>query len=361
MTESITNASTNCSSADLLSTDGAFTKYDFHLEDPVQRIIIGCVYTLVAVVGFGGNLLVILAVIMCRKLQTRTNAFVVNLAVADFLTCNTAPFTALALFSLNGWPEDVPLTVCAVMGSLFFVGLGGSVMNLAAIAINRYVLITKTKATYCSIYTPKKMAAMLAFTWLYPAVLVSLPYFGFGKWGYSEKYKTCINQEDSLKTQDLYSLVASLAGYPIPLIILLVCYIKIYLHIRGHLKNMKAKGMSIEMIYLSSSKTTIRPQPPKNPQSTRFSKLQVEITKNLFYVICAFVACLAPYAISSMISSSDPAIPWTGMMVIFNSSVNPIIYGAKHPHFKGVLRQMLRCRYHQIPEPSSCLRKIISR
>ena len=96
-------------------------------------------------------------------------------------------------------------------------------------------------------------------------------------------------------------------------------------------------------------------------RNANFTKRQVEITKNLFYVVCAFVACLAPFAIALVIPPSDPAIPWTSMIVIFNSAINPIIYGAKHPHFKEVFRHMLRCRYHMIPEPSGCLRKIRSR
>ncbi|XP_038073312.1 alpha-1A adrenergic receptor-like [Patiria miniata] len=328
---------------------------NFRFEDPVQRIIIGCVYSLVAVVGFAGNFMVILAVILSRKLQTRTNAFVVNLAVADLVTCSTAPFTALALFSMNGWP--LPLIVCSVMAGLFYTSLACSIMNLALIAINRFVLITKSSKTYRSVYTPKKIAAMLVFTWGYPALVCSFPLFGIGKWGYSEKYKTC-TQDTSHETSDLFSLLGSALMYPIPLIILFVCYFKIYRHITNHMKKLSGKG--VELAETSNSSTASTKRLTRNRPAS-FSKRQVEITKNLFYVVCAFVACLAPFAIALMIPPSDPVIPWTGMIIIFNSAINPIIYGAKHPHFKEVFRHMLRCRYHMIPEPSGCLRKIRSR
>ncbi|XP_022103009.1 alpha-1A adrenergic receptor-like [Acanthaster planci] len=328
---------------------------NFRFEDPVQRIIIGCIYSLVAVVGFSGNFMVILAVILSRKLQTRTNVFVVNLAVADLVTCSTTPFTALALFSMNGWP--LPLTVCAVMAGLFYVSLACSIMNLALIAINRFILITKSSKTYQSIYTPKKIAAMLVFSWGYPALVCCFPLFGIGKWGYSEKYKTC-TQDTSHETSDLFSLLGSVLMYPIPLIILFVCYFKIYRHITGHMKKLSGQGQ--ELAESSGSSTSSTKKLSKNRPAS-FSKRQVEITKNLFYVVCAFIACLAPFAIALTIPPSDPAIPWTGMIIIFNSAINPIIYGAKHPHFKEVFRHMLRCRYHMIPEPSSCLRKIRSR
>ncbi|XP_022103010.1 alpha-1A adrenergic receptor-like [Acanthaster planci] len=330
----------------------------FRFENPVQRIIIGCIYSLVAVVGFSGNFMVILAVILSRKLQTRTNVFVVNLAVADLLFCSTAPFITLSLLSMNGWP--LPLIVCSITAALFYTSLACSVMNLALIAINRFILITKTSKTYRSVYTPKKITAMVVFSWGYPAVVACFPLLGIGRWGYSEKYKTC-TQDTSSKTTGLFSLLGSVLMYPIPLIILLVCYFKIYRHVTGHMKKMVGKGKGTEIEDTPNSPNTpSTTQLNRNPPPS-FSKRQVEITKNLFYVVCAFVACLAPFAINLMIPASDHTIPWTSTIIIFNGIVNPIIYGAKHPHFKEVFRHMLRCRYHMIPEPSGCLRKIRSR
>ncbi|XP_038073977.1 alpha-1B adrenergic receptor-like [Patiria miniata] len=352
-----TSVTTSMTSASLMESTTQGDGRNFRFEDPVQRIIIGCVYCLVAVVGFAGNFMVILAVILSRKLQSRINAFVVNLAVADVLNCCAIPFTAVALFSLGGWPPELPPLLCSFMGGLHFLSLETSVMNLAAIAINRYVLITKTSATYRSIYTPKKIAAMVVFTWVYSALLCSLPFVGIGMFGYSEKYKTC-NQDNSLETSDLFSLLGSALGFPIPLIVLVVCYIKIYRHIKGHMK--KLSGNDVQLAETSNSSTASTKRLTRNPPAS-FNKRQVQITKNLFYVVCAFVACLAPFGIALMVPPSDPAIPWTGMIAIVNSAINPIIYGAKHPHFKEVFRHMLRCRYRMIPEPSGCLRKIRSR
>ncbi|XP_071795144.1 alpha-1B adrenergic receptor-like [Asterias amurensis] len=327
----------------------------FRFEDYTQRAIIGSLVCFVAMSGFVGNVLVILAVVLSNKLQTRTNAFVVNLATADLVTCLTAPFTAVALFSMKGWP--MPEEVCSVAAAVGFASLGCSIMNLAAISINRFVLITKSIDTYHSIYTPKKIAAMLVFTWLYPALVCSFPLFGIGKWGYSDKYKTC-TQDTSAESSDTFSLLGSALIYPIPLIILFVCYFKIYRHVTGHMKKMMGKG--IEMADTSNASSASNTQLQKKPAGS-FSKRQVQITKNLFLVVCAFIACLAPFAIALMIPPSDPVIPWTGAFIIFNSAVNPVIYGVKHPHFKEVFRHMLRCRYHMIPEPSSCLRKMRSK
>ncbi|XP_071795151.1 alpha-1B adrenergic receptor-like [Asterias amurensis] len=328
---------------------------NFRFEDETQRIILGCVYCLVAVFGLVGNTMVILAVVLSKKLQTRTNAFVVNLATADLISCLTSPFAAVALFSLNGWP--LPGLVCSVSAAIYYISLACSIMNLTTIAINRYVLITKSMQTYQSIYTPKKIAAMMVMTWLYPVLVCSLPLVGIGKWGYSDKYKTC-TQDTSAETSDLFSLLGSALVYPIPLIILFVCYFKIYRHITGHMKKMMEKGIEMPDSSTASNSSTKR---LRRRSTVKINKRQVEITKNLFYVMCAFVVCLAPFAIALMIPPSDPVIPWTGAFIIFNSAVNPVIYGVKHPHFKEVFRHILRCRYYMIPEPSTCLRKMSSK
>ncbi|XP_033634549.1 alpha-1A adrenergic receptor-like [Asterias rubens] len=326
----------------------------FRFEDYTQRTIIGSLLCFVALAGFVGNVWVILAVVLYKKLQTSTNAFIVNLATADLITCITSPFSAVALFSMNGYP--LPGLVCSVSAAIYFITLGCSIMNLTIIAINRYVLITKSMQTYQSIYTPKKIAAMMVMTWLYPALVCSLPLFGIGKWGYSDKYKTCAEVSSS-KFSDLFSQLGSALIFPIPLIILFVCYFKIYRYITGHMKKMMGGGT--EMSDTSNRSSTSSTQLHRK-RAASFSKRQVEITNNLFIVVCAFVVCFAPFAAAILIPNSDPALPWTGMFAAFNSAVNPVIYGVKHPHFKEVFRHMLRCRYHAIPEPSSCLRKMRS-
>ncbi|XP_022091547.1 5-hydroxytryptamine receptor 2A-like isoform X2 [Acanthaster planci] len=303
----------------------------------------------------------ILAVGLSRKLQTKTNVFVTNLAVADLVTCLCAPFSAVALLSRDGWP--LPDLVCSLSAAIGYTCLACSVITLAAIAINRYILVTKPLQTFQSIYTPRKIVMMLILIWAYPILVCCLPLFGLGQWGYSDKYKTC-TQDTTHETSDYFSLVGSLLIFPVPLVILFVCYFKIYRHVTRHATTMKEKS-----VQMAASDSSSGPSLAGSTQHLRhrgsstagnINRRQVQITKNLFIVVCAFVACLAPFAIALTIPPSDPVIPWTGMIIIFNSMLNPIIYGLKHPHFKEVFHRMLRCQWHLIPEPSGFLRKMQS-
>lgn len=93
---------------------------------------------------------------------------------------------------------------------------------------------------------------------------------------------------------------------------------------------------------------------------SKLSRRQVEITKNLFYVVCAFFICLTPYSVCLVYDASDPAVPYTGAFVLFNSCINPIIYATKHPYFKQVFKCILQCKFQDVPEPASFVRSLRS-
>ncbi|XP_038063249.1 alpha-1A adrenergic receptor-like [Patiria miniata] len=349
--------STMLSTGQTMLVDGR----SFRFEDYTQRVIIATVTSLVTVCGIFGNCLTILAVVLSRKLQTKTNVFVTNLAVADLVTCLSAPFTVVALLSKDGWP--LPELVCSLAAAIGYTCLSCSTITLAAIAINRYIIITKPMRTFQAVYTPRKIAVMLVLIWAYPILVCCIPLFGLGQWGYSDKYKTC-TQDTTHETSDYFSLVGSVLIFPIPLVVLFVCYYKIYRHVTGHAKKMQQ--MEVELTTTESVSgqnvggSTHELRKRSSSMASSINRRQVQITKNLFMVVCAFVACLAPFAIALVIPPSDPVIPWTGMFIIFNSMVNPLIYGFKHPHFKEVFRRMLRCQCHMISEPSGILRKMRS-
>ena len=70
---------------------------------------------ILAVLGTFGNMLVIAAVILSRKLRHATNMFVLNLSIADLLTCAyVVPVQAVAVFPCDGdlldhhcdWADD---------------------------------------------------------------------------------------------------------------------------------------------------------------------------------------------------------------------------------------------------------------
>ncbi|XP_022079996.1 alpha-1B adrenergic receptor-like [Acanthaster planci] len=347
----------------------------FKFNDYTQRCIVGTIFVIVSILGTFGNGLVILAVVLSRKLRTVTNVFVVNLAVADLLVCLTLPWNAVGLFTRPelGWP--LPEKLCVALALIVYTCGGCSLFTLATIAINRWMLITRPSRTYHTCYKPAYLAIMVVIVWLVPLLVAWLPpTLGLGELGYTKKYSTCTHK-NSHELAPYYSLLQSVVFFPVPLLIIIVCYVKIFKHVRQHTKVLMGKqDQSAELSETSNnrenpsgssvkcSKTELSPRRSQNLSvaKRRLSRRQIEITKNLFYVVCAFTICIMPYGVALLIPPSDPVIPWTAALFLVNSCINPIIYATKHPYFKQVFKLMLTCKCEGIPEQSDFLRSVRS-
>ncbi|KAJ8025198.1 5-hydroxytryptamine receptor 4 [Holothuria leucospilota] len=317
----------------------------YELADPTQRLILSIFTSIVSVIGIPGNLLVIVAVVFCRKLQTKTNAFVVNLAMSDLSSCLVLPFMSLALLR-DVWPlSDV---VCVIVGAVILIGPLSSVVNLALIAFNRYYMITRPRSSYDRLFSRSKLIIMLFVAWIIPTmVTVVPPMLGIGGIGFNKRYKVCITI--SKKHSDLYAILMSILVQVPCLVIIVVCYIKIYKYI--DLKNRE--------LFKNSSQLEMSKKQPNSIHAVAF-KRQVQVTKNLFMVVCSYIICIMPFSIASLIPPSYPVMPWVAVILIMNTCINPIIYGLKHAQFRQVFRFIITCKWRLIPEPSKILQPLIT-
>ncbi|XP_038068388.1 G-protein coupled receptor moody-like [Patiria miniata] len=336
------------------------------------RIGVACVWIVAAVLGLVGNSLVIWSVVVSKKLRTVTNAFVVNLSLADFWTSLSYPWQAVAILSHGSWPlaTEVPCYIAAVQLN---TGLGTSLYSLAAIAFNRFMLVTQKPATYSRWYSPGKVSVMIAATWVIPPIVFFLPpIFGVGDFGYDPQGNTCSDKDDHPRGQE-YNLAQSLAAFPVSMLIIISSYTALYIHLKRHFRkqkrrrtqhdspaqNDKAVGKSTVNSISTESSSTPTNDLAKS-QRQEISRQQLAITKNLFMVFCIFFLLISPYFVSLVVPSSGKIALYLGTITILNSCVNPIIYTTKHPQFKLVLRKILSCRYSQIPEPSDWLKSVLS-
>ena len=102
-----------------------------------------------------------------------------------------------------------------------------------------------------------------------------------------------------------------------------------------------------------------------NSRMQKISHQQIQITKNLFLVVCTFFICFVPLAFVVLIGKPTPIvndIAWCLQLLGFaNSAINFFIYASKHPDFKIVLGHMMRCTYSKIPQPSKLLKFLLSK
>ena len=79
------------------------------------------------------------------------------------------------------------------------------------------------------------------------------------------------------------------------------------------------------------------------------NRREVEITKNLFLVVCLFVVCWLPNCIIISTSENSVLLLYFTLMAGANSLLNPIIYGFRHPNFREVFKRIL-CRTSKLPK-----------
>ncbi|KAH7982658.1 hypothetical protein HPB52_006285 [Rhipicephalus sanguineus] len=139
-------------------------------EVPVDIVVLlSFCYGLVSFVSILGNVLVLWIVASSRRMQTITNLFIANLAVADVIIgVFSIPFQFQAAL-LQRWA--LPYFMCAFCPYVQVVSVNVSVFTLTAIAVERYRAITSPlKARFCSKATAKLLVLII---WLSSLVVAS--------------------------------------------------------------------------------------------------------------------------------------------------------------------------------------------
>lgn len=127
----------------------------------------------------GGNILVILAVALEKRLQYATNYFLMSLAIADLLVgLFVMPIALLTIMFEAIWP--LPLALCPAWLFLDVLFSTASIMHLCAISLDRYIAIKKPiQANQCN----SRATAFIKITvvWLISIGMWGMPLFPYGQ------------------------------------------------------------------------------------------------------------------------------------------------------------------------------------
>ncbi|CAH8457442.1 unnamed protein product [Schistosoma curassoni] len=242
-----------------------------------SALITGIIFILsliVAIATAGGNFLVILAVILVKKLQTPSNILIGSLAFSDFFVALLVlPFTIIDAYQ-GYWPFNEGL--CDMYISFDVLLCTASILNLCAISIDRYLVITKP-LTYASRRTPQRMAAMIATAWIGSA-LISIP----PNFGWKEPFQKCACEYSKNVGYQVY---ATFFAFYLPLIVMIILYGRIFKLAR----EMSRSGQS-KMTPGTSCKSTEVPETISNNSHSEpildknIQELQITSTNIVEYV-----------------------------------------------------------------------------
>ncbi|XP_066477065.1 D(3) dopamine receptor [Tiliqua scincoides] len=186
-----------------------------------------CYCILIVAIVFG-NILVCLAVLRERNLQTTTNYLVVSLAVADLLVA-TLVMPWVVYLEVTGGVWNFNRVCCDIFVTMDVMMCTASILNLCAISIDRYTAVVmpvhyqyRTGPSSC-----RRVSIMITMVWLL-AFAVSCPLlFGFNTTG---DPNIC-----SISNPN-FVIYSSVVSFYLPFLVTLLLYIRIYIVLRQRQK-----------------------------------------------------------------------------------------------------------------------------
>ncbi|KAI6210631.1 hypothetical protein M3Y96_00348500 [Aphelenchoides besseyi] len=204
---------------------------------PAVWILFAFFYSLIIVIGVTGNLCVVLAISRTRSLQTVPNLFIFSLSCSDIMVCFTSaiitPITAFKKVWIFG------SLLCSLLPFLAGSSLSFSTFILAAISIDRYVLIRfpmKKPFTTSQAFMVISIISILSMGISGPSALFhtlrSIPHYCneycFEDWGQYQGQKRA------------YGTILLAVQFILPLSIIVFCYASISFRL-GHSLLLKGK------------------------------------------------------------------------------------------------------------------------
>lgn len=302
-----------------------------------MAIIVPTVFALIAVVGFIGNLLVILVVLLNRYMRSTTNVLILVLAVADLLfIVICVPFTAMAIV-MPQWPFG--LWWCRIYQYAINVTVYAGVYTLVLMSFVRYLAIVHPLGTFSRKFRRKPcIITTIAIIWII-IVSANVPIlFEYEVLEYTyegEKRSFCVNiKMMNGKHGRLFYGCFFAFGFALPLSVICVLY---GLLLRRLMRGFATGGQGANN---SSGQST------ENPRSKR------RITRMVVIIVVIFAICWFPLQAISLsihlgyypdnvvfraIQLASNCLAYT------NSCVNPVFYAFLSKSFRKSFRDVICC------------------
>ncbi|XP_061686421.1 prostaglandin D2 receptor 2 [Syngnathoides biaculeatus] len=349
--------------------------------------IVVCFHGLVSCLGILENALILWVVGFRLRRRTVASVWVLNLAMSDFLATLTLPFFTLYLGSSHSW--ELGNVLCKIQASIFFLNMFVSAFLLAAISLDRCILVTKP--VWCQNHRSVAQAwkvCLLAWLW---AGINTFPYFLFRSVTETvDKRKLCYHnfalyltseatlERDCEVRQIATAISKLLLAFLFPLVVIAGSYIQMCLTLRNRRQrrmqqsiklnealigsnNNEASGtatlstnISLKRLAFGRSMSLIPASlsPNSSFSVNNHNQLSHSFTKMVTVVIAVFALCWAPYHIFCMIEVSalydkenlrvvEVGLHLATTFAFLNPVLNPILYAFSCPDFCVRIRQSL--------------------
>ncbi|KAK0140269.1 5-hydroxytryptamine receptor 2A [Merluccius polli] len=345
----------------------------------------------VVAVTVTGNILVILAVSLERKLHNATNYFLMSLAVADMLLgVLVMPVSMVTVLYDYWWP--LPPDLCPVWIYLDVLFSTASIMHLCAISLDRYIAIHNPLHHSRSNSRTKARVKILAVWTISAGISMPIPVLGL------RDHSKVFRDGSCQLTDDSFVLIGSFVAFFVPLTIMVVTYALTIRALQNevtlcldHLVPRPKWSTTLTLGFLPQAAMTsdklfrrslcrkasagsageggvpgvrgsVSGGPPFGRRTIQSINNEQKASKVLGVVFFLFVVMWCPFFITNVLAVvcdpalCDPAI-LGGLLNVFvwigylSSAVNPLVYTLFNKTYRAAFRRYVRCRYRAQKKP----------
>ncbi|MBN3303412.1 5HT2C protein, partial [Amia calva] len=322
---------------------------------------------IIIILTIGGNILVILAVSLEKKLQSATNFFLMSLAVADMLVgILVMPVSLINILYDYAWP--LPKALCPIWIYLDVLFSTASIMHLCAISLDRYVAI-RNPIEHSRFNSRTKAMMKIAAVWTI-SIGVSMP---IPVIGLQNEAKVLVNGTCNLNEKN-FVLIGSFVAFFIPLIIMVVTYCltiqvlqkqaTVFLYKENPkaarrsslncLKKDSSQTPSDNISIIQSSEGASQLNSPVNRDMGRKGMMQAiknerRASKVLGVVMwCPFFITNVMFVLCKDVCNKDLLLELLNVFVwvgYISSGINPLVYTLFNKNYRRAFSNYIRCQY----------------
>ncbi|XP_029380417.1 atypical chemokine receptor 4 [Echeneis naucrates] len=199
-------------------------------------IFLPIMYTMCLVVGLAGNALVVMVYAYHKRLKTMTDAFLTHLAVADLLLLFTLPFWAAD--AARGW--ELGEVVCKIVSACYTVNFSCCMLLLACISLDRYLSLARAQGRSQSgwlqrVFSRRHCWKVCLSVWA-TAFVLGLPDLILSEVKWASNRSICLTIYSPSMARGgkaAVEMAEVLLGFLLPLLVMVICYWKLGLVLKG--------------------------------------------------------------------------------------------------------------------------------
>nr|XP_020480313.1 C-C chemokine receptor type 6-like [Monopterus albus]QBP14649.1 C-C chemokine receptor type 6 [Monopterus albus] len=195
----------------LNQSDYDFNDTDYELIGPcsfsnnqsVEKVVGPYVHSIICILGFMGNILVIITYAFYKRTKSMTDVYLLNVAIADLLFVAALPL--IVYNELSSW--SMGPVACKLLRGSYSVNLYSGMLLLACISTDRYIAIVQARRSFRLRSLPYSRF-ICAVVWAC-AILLSIPTFYFYNWyepSHNKDVYMIPEHGDNLNENDYFSM-----------------------------------------------------------------------------------------------------------------------------------------------------------